>query len=121
MHHRFGFTSTKKALVCERDALGHLKPLTSLHAFIQQTGATGIAKHGAFKGEVPADVTPTSGLEFVPTNDMAKEVLTLAVGMADVEISWIVKVKDKGIVPMGVVVHTKKQLIMPSVGRLQFK
>ena len=118
---KFGFTSTKKAFVCERDPLGKLMPLTSLHTLIQQTGATGIAKHGAFKGEVPADVTPPSGLEFVPQTDASKAVLTLAAGMADVEISWIVKLKDKIIVPMGVVVHTKKQLIMPAVGRLQFK
>ena len=45
--------------------------------------------------------------------------LKFVMQLNDVSVGWVLKTKDAQVLPMGVVVHTKKQVIMPAGGRIQ--
>lgn len=118
---KFGFGLTKKSFVTEKGSDGQLAPLVTLHEYLQKTKATSIVKHEAFSNHPPTEVSPNSALEFVPTSSDLKELLTAALRHEDLVVSWQVKVKDQQVLPMGIVVHNKKQLIMPAAGSVQLK
>ena len=116
---KWGFTKTKTVMVVEKSADGKLSQQTSLHAYATKVGATGVIRHSAFKGAMPAELSPPSDLEFIPKDAAVAEFLKFCLSRSDINPIWQVRTNsDKVIIPHGVIIYTKKQLVMPAAGRL---
>ena len=111
----YGWTETSKSFVCDAKT-----PLLPLKEYIKQTGAKGVAKHGNFQSEAPNKLTPPDGLRFVPDSTAVGEFLAHVPDMQQLSIAWRVTVtKNSNVVsPVGVVVCTQKEIIMPAAGHL---
>jgi hypothetical protein len=114
----WSFTKPKKDDVYDHTA----KTCKTLHEFIVSTKATSVARHSPatfVEGIAPATLTgPTAPPRFVP-NDSDPQATTLieyASGLAEVVIGWVVKTKGTEVVPIGIGIWTKKQIILSGGG-----
>jgi hypothetical protein len=90
----------------------------TLESYLKDKNAKRVAKHEPFK-DLPKELKPPAGLQFVADTDDMKAFLKFVMQLNDVSVGWVLKTKGGQVLPMGVVVHTKKQVIMPAGGRIQ--
>ena len=119
---KWHFPKTKNVTVVEKDSSGKLGPHMSLFEYIQKSGATSVVRHGPspFPGKkAPQELTPSADLEFIPKEASLGVLVAFCSARTDIQLVWLVRLNaDKAVVPHGIVVCTKKQLIMPASGRL---
>ena len=119
---KWQFSKPKHVMVVEKDSSGKLGPQQSLHDYILKTGATSVIRHNpspfAAK-KSPAELASTAEMEFVPKDPSVEALLKFCLTRSDIQLVWQVRLNsDKAVTPHGIVMYTKKQLIMPVSGRL---
>ena len=119
---KWHFPKTKNVMVVEKDSSGKLGSLMSLFEYIQKSGATSVVRHNPspFPGKrAPQELTPSADLEFVPKDASLGVLVAFCLTRSDIQLVWLVRFNsDKAVVPHGLMICTKKQLIMPVSGRL---
>ena len=119
---KWHFPKTKNVMVVEKDSSGKLGSLMSLFEYIQKSGATSVVRHSPspFPGKkAPQELTPSADLEFVPKEASLGVLVAFCLTRSDIQLVWLVRLNsDKAVVPHGIMIYTKKQLIMPVSGRL---
>jgi hypothetical protein len=92
----------------------------TLADFIVSTKATSVARHSptAFAaGSAPVTVTPPAAPpRYAPADESVNTFLEFAKGLAEVTVGWVVKAKGTDIVPVGIGIWTKKQIIFKMAG-----
>ena len=115
---QYGWTKPKQSRVCEKASEGQMSPLTILHDYMVENKVTAVAKHDAFIG-TPTSLKPQEGYQFEAKDNNVRRCLVWIEACGSVEINWWVKVKEGTLYPMGLVISTRKQMILPSHGSLQ--
>ena len=119
---KWHFPKTKNVLVAVQDSSGKLGSLMSLFEYIQKSGATSVVRHSPspFPGKkAPQELTPSADLEFVPREAPIGKLVAFCLTRVDLQLVWLVRLNgEKAVVPHGIMIYTKKQLIMPASGRL---
>ena len=119
---KWHFPKTKNVMVVEKDSSGKLGSLMSLFEYIQKSGATSVVRHGPSPfpaKKAPQELTPSADLEFVPKEASLGVLVAFCLTRSDIQLVWLVRLNsDKAVVPHGIMIYTKKQLIMPVSGRL---
>jgi hypothetical protein len=115
----WSFTKPKKDDVYDHTA----KTCKTLAELIVSTKATSVARHSPatfVEGIAPATLTgPTAPPRFVSSDSEAvtqAAFIEYASGVAEVVVGWVVKAKGTEIVPLGIGVWTKKQIILAGGG-----
>ncbi len=60
-------------------------------------------------------------MQFIAADETSKEFLAFLPRLQVVTVGWSVKIKNKVVVPTGVVVYTKKKVILPATGVLELE
>ena len=95
-----------------------MQPLQSLVTKLQ---ATSIANH-VFTPSAPNEIAPPSSMSYLFSNSGLTELYEHSREMQDVTWDWVMRAdKEKVLKPIGVVLHTRKQLVMPYEGRSLLK
>ena len=119
---KWHFPKTKSVMVVEKDSSGKLGSLMSLHDYIQKSGATSVVRHGPSpfpKKTPPVELTQSSDLEFHAKEASVAALLAFCLTRTDLQLVWLVRLNgEKAVAPHGIVIYTKKQLILPVSGRL---
>ena len=118
---KWHFSKTKSVMVVEKDSSGKLGAQQSLHDYISKSGATSVIRHNpsVFAKKPPLELTSSAEMEFVPKDPSVAALLKFCLTRSDIQLVWQVRLNsEKAVTPHGIVVYTKKQLIMPVSGRL---
>ena len=92
-----------------------------MQSLVTKLQATSIAKH-ACTPSAPNEITPPSSVSYLFSNSGLTELYEFSREMQDVAWAWMMKAdSNKMLNPIGVVLHTHKQLVMPKEGRLLLK
>ena len=115
----YGWTSMKTLVHVKSSSSYEFK---TLQKFMADSGATAIKRH-TYSSSAPTEIQPPSGLKYMFGDDAMSEVYSFCQDLQDISWDWVVKFdeKEKTVKPLGVVLHLKKQIIMPKEGRLIFK
>ena len=92
-----------------------------MQSLVTKLQATSIANH-VFTPSAPNEITPPSSMSYLFSNTGLTELYEHSREMQDVAWAWMMRAdKEKVLKPIGVVLHTHKQLVMPKEGQLLLK